>query len=403
MVAFAVGPFDVLDGPRTGTKNTPVRVITPKGQAAQGREAELATEDVLPREEQYTGIPYPWEKLDHVALPKGAFGAIENPGLITYVSRGLLIQPGEDTPEKRTRVRSLEAHEIGHQWFGNLVTQATWQDVWLSEGFATWFAAKIMDQEQPPARLHVNLVAARERIMALDAGPKTHAVRMVMHNREEMRTVYNQLVYQKGAAVLMMLENWLGEERFREGLRSYLKAHAMANATTADLAAALRDAAGSDPSPVMHAFLDQPGIPEVRVEVRCPSVVIEQTGGKNGWTVPVCWRAPGKPGETCAVVDGPRKEVPLARGSACPAWIYPNAGGTGYYRTAWTADQLAAMGDEGASSLTAAERLTLAYDLRALAKAKRLDMHAAQAVLTRLTTDSEPEIVRAATEALGRK
>ncbi len=389
VVAFAVGPFDVLEGPPIGSKHTPVRVITPKGQSSQGQEALLATADVLPREEEYIGIPYPWEKLDHVALPKGAFGAIENPGLITYVSRGLLVEPGQATPEKLNRVRALEAHEIGHQWFGNLVTQSTWEDVWLSEGFATWFAAKIMDQRQPPARLHLNAVIARERIMATDVGPKTHPVRVVLHNRGEMKTVYNRLVYEKGAAILMMLEHWLGEERFRDDLRAYLKAHALSNATTADLAAALGDAA------VLHSFLDQPGIPELRVEVRCPSLIIEQ---KKIWTVPVCWRAPGAATETCTVVDGPRKEIPL---SGCPAWIYPNAGGTGYYRTEWTKHQLASMGPKGAAGLSAAERLTLAYDLRAQVKAARLNRRAARPILTRLTTDSEPEIASAAKEALG--
>ncbi|HWY49454.1 MAG TPA: M1 family metallopeptidase, partial [Bryobacteraceae bacterium] len=148
VAAFAVGPFDVLDGGVVGVKQTPVRVITPLGHREEGKEAALATAEILPHLEKYTGLPYPWEKLDHIALPAGAFGATENPGLITYRSRGLLIAPGSEDPERLWSLRSVQAHEIGHQWFGNLVTQATWDDVWLSEGLATWLAAKVMDQDQ---------------------------------------------------------------------------------------------------------------------------------------------------------------------------------------------------------------------------------------------------------------
>ena len=152
----------------TAGHGTPIRVITPRGLGEQGRAAAQATVDVLPRLEAYTGIPYPFGKLDHVALPEGAFGAVENPGLITYRQRGLLAAPVRIRRKRRAPFASRQAHEIAHQWFGDLVTQATWEDVWLSEGFATWFSAKMMDEEQPPAREHLAAVAARERIMAAD-------------------------------------------------------------------------------------------------------------------------------------------------------------------------------------------------------------------------------------------
>lgn len=130
VVAFAIGPFDVWEGAPAGVKAIPVNVLTPRGEAAKGKQAALETLRILPRLERYTGIPYPWEKLDHVALPRSAFGAVENAGLITYNGESLL-----DSPSRY--IRALQAHEIGHQWFGNLVTQTTWTDVWLSEGFAT--------------------------------------------------------------------------------------------------------------------------------------------------------------------------------------------------------------------------------------------------------------------------
>lgn len=402
VVAFAVGPFDVYDGGKVAS-GVPIRVITPRGLGAEGKEAATATGEVLPRLEAYTGIPYPFGKLDHVALPEGAYGAVENPGLITYRQRSLLLAPAQDTPERRRSLRALQAHEIGHQWFGDMVTQATWQDVWLSEGFATWFSAKVMDEELPPARRLLSSITARERIMAVDDGPRTRPVRLAMKDRAGMKDVYNRIVYQKGAAVLLMLEDWLGEARFRDGLRGYLRAHRFKNASTADLAAALRWATGTDPSPVMHAFLDQTGIPVVRAEVRCAPgkahVVFEQTNAAHQWTVPVCWKADGA-AATCTVLDTPRREIETPPGAACPAWIYPNAGGSGYYRSEWTAAGLNGLAARGLEQLSPAERLTLAYDLRAAQKAGRMDAKAVEPLLAKLAADPDAEVSRAAREGV---
>ncbi len=398
VVAFAVGPFDVLEGAPAG-HGTRIRIVTPKGLASEGKTAAQATVDVLPRLEAYTGIPYPFGKLDHVALPEGAFGAVENPGLITYRQRGLLTAPGEDTPDKIRAIRGVESHEIGHQWFGDMVTQATWDDVWLSEGFATWFSAKIMDQFQTPERKHLTAVASRDRIMTTDDSARTRPVRVPMNSREDTKGVYNQIVYQKGGAILLMLDGWLGEDKVQAGLREYLKKYAFGNATTSDLEAELRSAATEDPTPVMDSFLNQTGIPVVRGQIRCdqatPQIEIEQTNTAHKWTVPVCWRAGASTG--CNVLDGPRREVNLPRGSACPTSFYLNAGATGYYRTDWASAQLTML--EGSlAQLSPAERLMLVYDLRA-AKA-RIDV---SSLLKKLTADSEPEIAKAAGEAMQSK
>src|SRR5262249_35822799 len=152
-----------------------------------------------------------------------------------------------------------------HQWFGDMVTQASWDDVWLSEGFATWLSAKIMDEYETPARKHLSAVLARERIMNTDNSSRTRPVRRTMHNRDEMKDVYSQIVYQKGGAILLMLEGWLGEERIRAALRSYLKAHQFGNASTADLESAM----GKDAAPVMDSFLNQTGVPSIAADVRC--------------------------------------------------------------------------------------------------------------------------------------
>jgi alanyl aminopeptidase len=377
-------------------------VIAPRNRGADGGPALSATRQVLPRLEAYTGLPYPYRKLDHLAMPDGAFSATENPGLIAYRQDSLLVPPDQATPARLRALRALQAHELAHQWFGNLVTQAAWDDVWLSEGFATWLSARVMDTEEPPARRRLRAVAARERIMEADAGERAMPVRRALNSRRQMAGVYNRFVYQKGAAVLLMLEGWLGDDRFRDGVRAYLQRHRFAAATTADLATALRQASGADPAAVMSSFLNQAGIPSLRVRTACdagaaPRLVVEQGGPARRWSVPVCWTGDAA-ARACAVVDQPRQEIELNGSSGCPAWLFPNAGGTGYYRIEWTPKQLATL-EPGA--LAAGERLTLVYDLRALKRAGRLEATGAK-LLARLADDAEPDIARAAREALGK-
>jgi alanyl aminopeptidase len=388
VVAFAVGPFAIYEGEPAGM-GTAVRVITPRSRATEGKAAAQATVDVLPKLEAYTDIPYPFGKLDHVALAESAFGAVENPGLITYVSRELLVPPGTENTARIANLRFLQAHEIGHQWFGDMVTQATWADVWLSEGIATWISEKMMDQEQIPERKHLYAIAARERIIKVDESPRTRPVRVEVHDREGSKDVYNRIVYDKGASVLLMLEGWLGSDKTQTAFRAYLNEHRFGNATTADLAVDLKRASGIDPSAVMHAFLDTTGIPKVSGRVKCDETARIEIKAAGPTPVPVCWRSSSGSAQ-CTVMDAPSREVRLP---SCPAWTYLNSGGTGYYRTVWTAEQLTGLQIE---SLTAAERLTLAYDLRAQAT----DRPAAHAALMKLAADPESEVAGAAKAGL---
>jgi alanyl aminopeptidase len=340
VVAFAVGPFEVVDGP--------VRVLAPRGRAAQGRFAADAAPPILKRLEEYTGTPYAFGKLDLVAMPDSPFGAVENPGLITFRQEALLLDPRGDTPQRRAAIRSTQAHEFAHQWFGNLVTQSDWIDVWLSEGFATWLAPKAAGET-------VLLPERRERFMQSDAAGRARAVRVPIASREASNDAYNQAVYTKAGAVLAMLEGWIGEQRFRDGLRLYLDRHRFATAATADLARGLRDAAGIDVSPVLATFLDARGVPQVEGALECGRRVLRITSTMPH--VPVCWRSAA--GSGCALVES-AAEIAWPEGAACPAWYFLNAGGTGYYRTRWRSDPSAAL-----PHLTESERLTLLYDLRA--------------------------------------
>jgi alanyl aminopeptidase len=227
-------------------------------------------------------------------------------------------------------------------------------------------------------------------MMALDSSRRARPVRVAINDREGSRGIYNRVVYDKGSAILLMLEGWLGEDQFKRGLRRYLQDHRFGNATTEDLAEDLRAASGTDPLRVMQWFLDSTGVPQVRGEVRCqsdapPALRITKTGPGP---IPVCWRA-GPRASGCDVLQGPSSQIALPVGSACPAWFFLNAGGTGYYRSEWSDDERLAI-----PNLTAAERLTLAYDLRGN-KAE-----SARRVLQELAGDVEPEIASAARDAL---
>jgi len=378
VVAFAVGPFDVYDGGHAGQRNTAVRVLTPRGRMGEGRTAADATRRVLPRLEAYTGIPYPWDKLDHVALPEGAFGAVENPGLITYLARSLLL-PADSPPEKVRGLDGLEAHEIAHQWFGNLVTQSTWDDVWLSEGFATWFSAEVMDES------HVQIESRRARIMAADDGPTSHAVRNSKHNRTEMESVYDRFPYEKGAGILLTLEGWLGKDKLRDGLRAYLTKHASGNATSADLAAELSAASGQDVKPVLDSMLDHKGVPVIEGLCKDGNVTLRQVA--NEQMIPVCFRTPQR--SACVVVSKKETQAPL---QACPAWILWNSGGMGYFHTRWTSAQSV----PPLGSLTPAERVTLALDLRWSIQQGALKGEDAAELIKALEKDAVPEVASAA-------
>jgi alanyl aminopeptidase len=385
VVAFAVGPFDVVDAGRAGKKQIPVRIITPRGRSADAAAARSATPEILSRLEEYTGIPYPWAKLDHLALVQGAFGAVENPGLITYQEGILLASVGRDTLERQQQMRSTMAHELAHQWFGNLVTQSTWTDVWLSEGFATWLSAKIMDVEYPSFERPVadNL---RLRAMSLERADRPWPVRRPITSRKDATTVYNGLVYQKAAAVLDTLESWLGEDPMQRGLQKYLTDHAFGVATADDVASALEAASGIDVAPVLHSLLDRPGVPVVTAQLDCKRLTVDA----GGWTLPLCshWDDGGR---QCVVVHPGTKEISLDAAS-CPTWIWTNASGRGYYRSRLPVADFEAILSSGYRQLDTSERRTLIADAGSAVLSGHLPAAALMKLLAASARDQEPRV-----------
>src|SRR5207237_3271145 len=216
LVALAVGPFEVVDGGTAGANKTRLRYLALKGRAAETKWAAEVTPRLLELLEEYFGIPYPFEKLDALAIPQTVFfGAMENVGLITYASQLLLATPREETREFRRRYASIAAHEMAHMWFGNLVTLAWWDDAWLNEAFATWMADKVLARLRPEWSSGWWVHYARGRALELDRLASARRIHNPVLEKNDIPDAFDDITYLKGAAVLSMFENWFGPESFR--------------------------------------------------------------------------------------------------------------------------------------------------------------------------------------------
>ncbi|HXY39465.1 MAG TPA: M1 family metallopeptidase [Vicinamibacteria bacterium] len=406
LVAFAVGPFDTVDLGAVGRGQTPARLVVPKGRAGDATWARETTSRIVELLEQYFDRPYPYEKLDQLAIP-GVDFAMEHPGLVTY-GMGLVVQrEREQTLDTRREWVSVAAHELAHQWFGDLVTMAWWDDTWLNESFASWMGEKVTDRFRPEWGTALRRVAARAEALEADSLSTARRIRQPIAAKQDIEDAFDGITYGKGEAVLEMLESWLGEETFRRGVQSYLDRHAWGNATTADFASQLSAAAGRDVSAVLSAFLDQTGAPVVAAEARCdgtPRLRLRQRayhalGSKaeaKSWPLPVCVHVAASRQEPfCTLLGGPEGELPLGGGS-CPAWSYANAGGAGYYRTLLAPGEARrALGPDG---LSPAERIALASELFSLVASFDLRAGDVLGLVEPLAQDREARVVRASVE-----
>ena len=262
-------------------------------------------------------------------------------------------------------------HEMAHQWFGDLVTMAWWDDIWLNEAFAEWLGITISDQLAPELGCRFFLARGKRRGMEADALPTSHAVRVAVTNVDEARANFDVITYKKGAAVLAMLQSWLGADQFRDGLRVYIRAHAGGNATAQDLFTALGDASGKDVSAVATGWITHAGFPTVVGSVDChgkptlrltqkPYTLLGQKPEDVAWQVPVCARDAS--GVSCGIVGKEGVALPL-KGDSCPAWVAPNAQGVGFFAYALTENAAIA---RAAAQLFPEERFDLVTDQWAL-------------------------------------
>jgi len=408
LVAIAIGPFETV--PIAGMR-VPGRVITVQGASGLAAEAAQAAPKLLTSLERYFGRPYPYEKLDLIAAPEFLFGAMENAGAIVFADRALLIDPAVASPEQRSRVFSVMAHEMAHQWFGDLVTMKWWDDLWLNESFATWMANKTMDDVYPDDRQGVDALFGIQRAFLTDSRPSTRAMRGKIEGTATLGETASELTYNKGGAVLTMFEGWVGPDKFRAGVLDYLNAHEWANAEGRDLWLAIGKQSGEDIDAAMASFLDQAGVPLVTLEpagggkVKLAQSRFMTVGDAPAqptlWRIPVILRYPAGDQLRTLRVWLTRPDTVADLGvAAAPAWIMPNAGASGYYRWRVPDGMRDALTGVARKSLTERERMDVIFNLTAQLRAgaehgdRHLQMIATQA------DDPEPEVLRADMEAL---
>jgi alanyl aminopeptidase len=348
LVAFAVGPFDVVDGGVAGRNGTRLRYVVPKGRSSETRYAQLITPKVLEILEDYFGMAYPFEKLDSVVIPQTVnFGAMENPGMITYVGTRMLATPSQETHGFKRGYAGTAAHEISHMWFGDLVTMAWWDDTWLNESFASWAGSKAAYRLEPRWDDGYERAEARRRAMRLDRLTTTRRVKSVVESMGDIGAAFDSITYQKGGQVLGMFEQALGEERFRDGVRRYLEKHARGNASSTDFIGALAAVAGtgSELPAQFSGFITQPGVPLIKMSLECkgaPALRLQQqrlrpVGApaevEPRWSTPACFRygVKGRSMQACTTVANGINTFVLPEATTCPDWVLGNAGGRGYY------------------------------------------------------------------------
>ena len=404
LVAMAVGQFEST--PITGL-SVPGHVIAVKGQGQLTKTAAEITPAVLAALEKYFDQKYPFEKVDLIAVPEYWAGAMENPGLITYRDTVLLLDPKTATPSQQQNLVRVTAHELSHMWFGDLVTMEWWDDLWLNESFADWMGDKITDRVHTEYEHAIGEMGGVQAVMNADARATTDPIRKLDTTPEEsMRNV--GIAYNKGKAVLSMFEQWIGPEKFRQGVLAHLKANAWGNANASEFFASLAKAAPAGTSAAMETFIAQPGIPLVNVEVTGPSTVkLSQKRFSTGadvkqetWKVPVTLRwSDGKTTHTKAVLlDAPTKTVQLEGGRI--EWLYPHAKAAGYYR--WQLDDasMSALASRASEVLEPAERLAFIGNLGALFRAGVLHGDAYLAHIAKFANDPDPHVLGSMVGAL---
>jgi len=418
LVALAVGPFETVEARAAGRNKTPVRIITPRGKTSHARYAADVTPEILEWLEDYFGVPYPYEKLDSIAIPVGfGFGAMENAGLVTYIQPLLLSEPEKDSIQRQRAYYSTCAHELAHQWFGDLVTPKWWDDIWLNEAFASWMSSKLVESKKPDWNEDLDAVRSRLSVMGQDGLVSARRIRNPIGSYSDIMSAFDRITYNKGEAVIRMFEAWAGENEFREGVRRYLKRYAWGNASSGDFLDEISADSKAQLSTAFSSFLNQGGVPLISVALECaegrpPMVHLEQkrslpvgSTGSTGqtWMIPVCMRfdSSGAERRECFLLAEAKAQWPLAGIDGCPAWISANANGDGYYHVAYKGGLLERLLADGGRALPSTERLSVIGDVQAGFEMGTVDGATALRLVPELAGDSQRSIVVMTIRILG--
>jgi len=411
LLAVAAGPMETVS---VEGMSVPGRIITARGQKHLAEMARRISPPLLKTLEDYFECPYPYGKLDQIAVPEFNFGAMENAGAITYRDSILLKDPGTASASQRSRQARIVAHEMAHMWFGNLVTPKWWDDLWLNESFASWMALKVVRKVHPEFDLANSDIGSRERAMGADSVASTRPIRREVRASENMSKLFNAIAYSKGMAILTMVEDWLGEESFRKGMVHYMNQHRWGNADAFDLAADLARVDDSDINAIMKDFITLPGVPLVKVEfvdegtVRLTQSRYRLCGetGETGrpWNIPVILRySDGQKEYTQRVLMTGSVEVVKLKSAILrkvDGWLYPNADEKGYYRWALEGGELARLSQIVRAKFDTRRKLGFLGNVSALFYAGDIPAGEFLTIVGAFNLDPAPEVVARVVELL---
>jgi len=398
LLFFAMGEFDRAS---TLAQGTELGIITQKGMAGQGQFALDSSVAVLKEYNDYFGVRYPLPKLDDIAAPGSSqsFSAMENWGAIFTFENAILLDPRIATQNDEQTSFLVAAHEMAHQWFGDLVTMAWWDDLWLNEGFASWMESRTTHRLHPEWQWNLRAVDTREQAMGQDALATTHPVVQKIATVEQASQAFDSITYQKGEAVIRMLEDYVGEQAWRAGVRRYMAKHKYSNTVSDDLWRAVEAAAHKPVTAIAHDFTLQPGVPMIRVAAASCSkgqtrvtLTQEQFSKNQPDKKPLSWRVPviaqtvgGAP--VRALVSGGKASITLP---GCGA-VLVNAGQTGYYRTLYAPDTFAKLSGQF-GQLATIDQLGLLGDSRALGLVGLMPASSALELSRSAALDAAPQV-----------
>ena len=399
LVAFLVGDFQCTSGEVDGVQ---IRgCATPDKVALTPYSVDVA-KYVLHYYDTYFGIPYPLKKLDLIALPDFEAGAMENFGAITFRETAMLIDPKTASVGSKKEVALVIAHEMAHQWFGDLVTMQWWDNIWLNEGFATWMENKPVAAMHPEWNIDQIVADDEGGALNLDAQPTTHAIRAKAETREEIEQMFDGISYGKASDVLLSVENYLGPETFRKGVYAYLSAHEYSNATAEDFWGAQTATSHKPVDKIMDSLVAQPGEPLLtfsqpaggKVSVTqnrfflSPSIHPDPA---QKWTIPVCFKT-GSDKQQCDVLTPADSTLKVPAASL----FFANAGGKGYYRSAYPPSIYAALVASVETGLSPTERISLSGDEWAQVRANKATVGDYLNLVTALKADPSAEVLGSA-------
>jgi alanyl aminopeptidase len=410
LVAILAGPWETVPIPGM---SVPGRIVTPKGATGLAGMAVRETPKLVAALERYFGVPYPYKKLDLIAVPEFWAGAMENAGAITFRDRILLVDPAQAGASERKGLITITAHELAHMWFGDYVTMRWWDDLWLNESFASWLGDKVSHEVAPEFELPVDELEGTQRAMERDAQRSTRAMRAQVDGFDNLDQLFDELTYQKGQAVLGMTEQWLGPDAFQKGVREYITAHAWGSAEGADLWNALSKASGQDVSKTVTSFLDQGGMPIIEVTgTENGSVGLRQVRfytlgptpeGQRRWFTPVTLKySDGTTTRTQTVMMSDTARTVRLKDAQRIAWLDPNADERGYYRWFVERDARWTLADHAVAIMSTRERVGFVNNLSAGLDADLVEGDEVLQMLGRLAADPKPQVVGSVIDALDR-